>query len=92
MTSTAYPILYMATGMFSLTFLAGYLPTKLASRKRAMTMMTLIGAGLLVGAALIVILPEGMSILYGSIKATETANRYAGASLVFGFLVMLLID
>lgn len=62
-----------------------------------MTLLTLFGAGLLVGAALIVILPEGMSVLYKSVEGladmdSETINRYTGASLVFGFIVMLLID
>jgi solute carrier family 39 (zinc transporter), member 9 len=62
-----------------------------------MNLISLFGAGLLVGAALIVIVPEGMSVLYESMSEDEeadkeTINRYAGASLVFGFIVMLLID
>ena len=84
--------------MFVVTFLVGYLPTKLSAPERVMNLMALFGAGLLVGAALIVIVPEGMSVLYASQLESqgkvesEVVNRYVGASLVFGFIVMLLID
>ncbi|TNV79810.1 hypothetical protein FGO68_gene15252 [Halteria grandinella] len=91
----ACPILSMASSMFLVTFLVGYLPTKLSAPERVMNLIAIFGAGLLVGAALIVIVPEGMSVLYQSIGAsesTEAINRYVGASLVFGFIVMLLID
>ena len=54
----------MATSMFVVTFLFGYLPTKLSASQRIMNLISLFGAGLLVGAALIVIVPEGMSVLY----------------------------
>lgn len=91
-------ILLMASSMFVVTFLIGYLPTKLSAPERVMNLLALFGAGLLVGAALIVIVPEGMSVLYasqlesqGKIES-EVVNRYVGASLVFGFIVMLLID
>jgi hypothetical protein len=40
--------------------------------------------------------PEGMSVLYESLALSkadpEAVNRCVGASLVFGFIVMLLID
>jgi zinc transporter 9 len=90
-------ILLMTISMFVVTFIVGFLPTKMSGNERAMTLLTLFGAGLLVGAALIVILPEGMSVLYKSVEGladmdSETINRYTGASLVFGFIVMLLID
>ena len=54
----------MATSMFAVTFMVGYLPTKLTTTQRVMNLIQLFGAGLLVGAALIVIVPEGMSVLY----------------------------
>lgn len=58
----------MSVSMFVVTFFVGFLPTKMSGNERAMTLLTLFGAGLLVGAALIVILPEGMSVLYESLK------------------------
>jgi len=88
----------MAVSMFAVTFSVGYLPTKLSASARIMNLISLFGAGLLVGAALIVIVPEGMTVLYESMKSksegndAETINRYAGSSLVFGFIVMLVID
>lgn len=87
----------MAASMFIVTFLVGYLPTTLSTSLRVTNLIAIFGAGLLVGAALIVIVPEGMSVLYESHSKTpgvdsETINRYVGASLVFGFIVMLLID
>ena len=60
----ATQILFMATSMFAVTFMVGYLPTKLSASQRIMNLISLFGAGLLVGAALIVIVPEGMSVLY----------------------------
>ena len=63
-----------------------------------MNLLSLFGAGLLVGAALIVIIPEGMSVLYESLEKTEIVgklallNRYVGASLIAGFIVMLVVD
>lgn len=90
----------MASSMFAVTFAVGYLPTKLSASPRVMNLISLFGAGLLVGAALIVIVPEGMTVLFESMKSeskegennAEAINRYAGGSLVFGFIVMLIID
>ena len=103
-TQHATQILFMATSMFVVTFMVGYLPTKLSSSQRIMNLISLFGAGLLVGAALIVIVPEGMSVLYQSMQGeigstsdvkeekAEAINRYAGGSLIFGFIIMLIID
>jgi zinc transporter 9 len=57
----------MATSLFIVPFIFGYLPTKLAASKRIMTYISLFGAGLLVGAVLIIIVPEGVSVLYDSL-------------------------
>lgn len=56
----------MSIGMFVITFLMGYLPSKINTSKNVMDMISLYGAGLLVGAALIVIVPEGIEVLYDS--------------------------
>jgi zinc transporter 9 len=64
-----------------------------------MNLISIFGAGLLVGAALIVILPEGMYVLYkaqiGNSEGeavSEDINKYVGASLIVGFLMMLMLD
>ena len=104
----------MAVSMFLVTFTVGYLPTKMGAAPHIMNLISIFGAGLLVGAALIIIVPEGMSVLYQSMMTVPSAdslndlfandpkgdldekrellNRYVGASLIFGFTVMLLID
>jgi zinc transporter 9 len=52
--------------MFVTTFLFGYIPTKIKTSQRLMNLISIYGAGLLVGAALIVIVPEGMLVLFNS--------------------------
>lgn len=59
-------VILMALFMFVSTFLFGYVPTKIEASRRIMNLIAIFGAGLLVGAALIVIIPEGMLVLYQS--------------------------
>lgn len=58
----------MAGSMFAVTFVMGMLPAKLGANERVMNLISLFGAGLLVGAALIVIVPEGVNVLYESMS------------------------
>jgi solute carrier family 39 (zinc transporter), member 9 len=62
-------VILMSIGMFLITTAIGYLPTKLNTSQRIMNLIAIFGAGLLVGAALIVIVPEGMVVLYASLQA-----------------------
>jgi zinc transporter 9 len=63
--------------MFFLTFLFGFLPTKIQTSKRIMNLIAIFGAGLLVGAALEVIIPEGVITLIDSFKIDqETAHTH----------------
>ena len=96
----------MALGMFVITTIIGLLPSRIDADKRIMNLIAIYGAGLLVGAALIVIVPEGMVVLVSALKpqgkklpkgvtddeVNDQIAHYIGASLVFGFAVMLLID
>ncbi len=61
----------MAVTMFAGTFFVGYLPTKFKTSQKVMNLIAIFGAGLLVGAAIIVILPEGMLILFESLMIEE---------------------
>jgi hypothetical protein len=65
-------ILLMAVSLFLVTFTMGLLPTKLPAPPKVMNLISIFGAGLLVGAALIIIVPEGMSVLYQSMMTTNT--------------------
>lgn len=73
-----------------------------------MKIVSILGAGLLVGTSLVVIIPEGVKMLYGNAKVThigessteeshhhdETADfsKTIGLSLVLGFVFMMLVD
>ena len=57
--------------------------------------MSLYGCGLLVGVALIIIIPEGMVTLYEAKKNAPGGIKseiLIGMSLVFGFILMMVID
>jgi hypothetical protein len=65
----------MALFMFVSTFLIGFLPTKVKTSARWMNLIAIYGAGLLVGAAIIVILPEGMMVLFESMLNLDITNE-----------------
>ncbi len=67
MTNESMSIILMSVGMLVLTTIIGYLPSKINTSQRVMNLIAIFGAGLLVGAALIVIVPEGMVVLYASL-------------------------
>ena len=74
-----YEILIMANTMFLVTFLMGYLPSRLSNSKDFLKIITLYGAGLLVGAALIIIVPEGVTVLSDAVHdlAFESISKEA---------------
>jgi hypothetical protein len=114
--------LIMLVGSFAI----GLLPALIKASNRLMNLISIVGAGLLVGVALVVIIPEGMITLNEALLSKPVAvddelikvllrdtnltleqatqmhiptehtgvneTMYLGCSLVFGFLVMLLID
>ncbi len=59
----------MCLALFVTTFLLGYAPTLLHLTKRKSNLIAIFGAGLLVGAALEIIIPEGMTVLSQSIRS-----------------------
>jgi hypothetical protein len=73
--------------MFISTLGLGMLPQILKIDQKYMSLMSIYGGGLLVGAALIIIVPEGIKVLIGSYKKTslddediEAAEYLAGDS------------
>ena len=64
-------VVCLALFMFITTFAFGYLPTKLETSQRVMNLISIFGAGLLVGAALVVIVPEGMLVLFNSLNKED---------------------
>jgi len=55
-------LLYLSMAMFVGSFFAGLVPLFVVLPERRLAQLTLYGAGLLVGAALIVVVPEGMHV------------------------------
>jgi len=50
------------------TFFIGYTPSIIKQSKKSMNLLAIFGAGLLIGAALEIIVPEGMQVLNQSMN------------------------
>ncbi|XP_025409724.1 zinc transporter ZIP9-A [Sipha flava] len=92
--------------MLVASYLAGSVPLAMPMSEAKLELISLFGAGLLVGTALAVIIPEGIHSLYSTIVPHKTADNITveldfshvnfhsiiGVTLVLGFTLMLLID
>ncbi|KAJ2617526.1 hypothetical protein H4S08_000274 [Coemansia sp. RSA 1365] len=88
--------------MFAGSWVAGCVPLYVHMDQRKFSIMALFGAGLLIGAALAVILPEGVEALSKAMltkqqnkdtdELVESMNTTIGWSLVAGFCTMFLVD
>ncbi|WWC93817.1 hypothetical protein V866_000653 [Kwoniella sp. B9012] len=85
--------------MFIASFVVGSIPLwiKSATTGRRLKMISVLGMGLLVGAALTIIIPEGVSTLFDALPTEkrghdESAIHATGISLLLGFALMLLIE
>lgn len=86
--------------MFAGSWVAGCIPIYVRMNQSRFNLLALFGAGLLIGASLAVILPEGVETLSHSRLAKvkdldeelESINSTIGWSLVAGFCLMFLID
>ncbi|KAI9502098.1 Zinc/iron permease [Coemansia spiralis] len=82
--------------MFAGSWAAGCVPLYVRMDNRKFNLLALFGAGLLIGAALAVILPEGIETLSKASDSRrldlEAMNSTVGWSLVAGFSLMFLID
>ncbi|KZO96922.1 Zinc/iron permease [Calocera viscosa TUFC12733] len=91
----------MSTVMGVSSFAVGSLPLTFTFSHHRLKMLTTYGMGLLIGAALAVIIPEGIETLYDSLGAAGDAfnptplsdpGRVIAISLVLGFSVMLFVE
>ncbi|WVQ74961.1 hypothetical protein IAR50_004569 [Cryptococcus sp. DSM 104548] len=83
--------------MFAASFIVGSLPLwfKSATTGQRLQAISVLGMGLLVGAALTIIIPEGVATLYAALPqdgGSESATHATGISLLTGFSLMLLIE
>lgn len=94
MTGDGAMLIAMNALMFLGSFLPGYLPLALMSRASCsaanLHLISALGAGLLVGTALMVILPEGVVKLFSG--SVEHPEGYIGLSLAGGFVFMLIVE
>jgi solute carrier family 39 (zinc transporter), member 9 len=88
-------LLILSSIMAISSFLAGILPLSLSLSSRQLRIVTQLGSGLLIGTALIIIIPEGISTVYSSSQARDGhdgSHNKIGFGLITGFLLMYLID
>ncbi|KAG9662757.1 Zinc/iron permease, partial [Aureobasidium melanogenum] len=77
MWSGLFMLLVLSTIMTIASFLAGSLPLSFSLSQRQLRLTTAIGTGVLVGTALIVIIPEGIETLY---SAREVSHAHVARS------------
>ena len=90
-------VIFYSVSMFIASYAAGYLPLSFNLSERMIAYTSSLGAGLLIGTALAVIIPEGVNTLYKtndavSEQGSDLRHLYLGTALVSGFLLMLIID
>ncbi|ORX38492.1 Zinc/iron permease [Kockovaella imperatae] len=89
-------LLIQCVAMFAASLLVGSLPLmfKSAASGKRLKAISVFGMGILVGAALTIIIPEGVSTLYEALPASaeEGANMAIGFSLLAGFALMLCME
>ncbi|GAV08824.1 hypothetical protein RvY_18460 [Ramazzottius varieornatus] len=66
----------LALAMLVCSFLAGILPLLVNMSEEKLQFMTALGAGLLIGAALVVIIPEGVETVYSRSHSSESAGKH----------------
>ena len=64
MKNETFEMITMSATMFIITFFFGYLPSKMPLSKRSMNLVSIFGAGLLCGVSLLIIMPEGIEVVY----------------------------
>ncbi|KAL7422738.1 hypothetical protein Q5752_002030 [Cryptotrichosporon argae] len=91
-------LLGQSAAMFAASVACGSLPLLFKSRMsdRTLKCVSVFGMGILVGAALTIIIPEGVGTLYesldGGAEHDESTTMAIGLSLLTGFGLMLLIE
>ena len=91
----------MSLAMFLGTFLLGWLPIMIKAPEPIMNLISVFGAGMLVGAAIIVVIPEAIKVIIEATFDPELAKEEVipeetsfniGIAIVAGFSMMLMID
>ncbi|KAF9483523.1 ZIP-like iron-zinc transporter [Pholiota conissans] len=85
-------VLVMALVLGASTFIVGMLPLLYAFSKSHLERLTALGTGLLLGAALGVIIPEGIEATVEANSGEEVPTGRIAFCLVIGFTIMLFIE
>ncbi|GAA5903801.1 hypothetical protein JCM8208_006583 [Rhodotorula glutinis] len=89
-------LLALATGMAVATLLAAFAPLVVHLSPRTLTSVSELSVGILVGAALSIILPEGVAAVFENSSHDDGGHddnaTWIGAALLSGFLLMYLLD
>ncbi len=95
-------LIFFAILVFLLVFAFGYLPfiRKIASGPHILGRMTAMAGGFLIGAALLIALPEGFEVYLHAVEGGELSGRsgwmqpafVAGLAVLGGFLMMLILE
>ena len=89
-------VIALNVAIFFIFTLIGYLPTQLKGSQAKMAYLSVFSAGLIIGATLVVILPEGVALLSEQLsKENSQHDKFQvimGASLLGGFLLMAAFD
>lgn len=75
--------------MCVLTFVVGILPLAVTVKMEYMNKITIVGAGLLIGTALGVIIPEGTVVI---VKSSDAVEKVVAVCLISGFTMMLVVE
>ena len=93
-------VVLLSLVMFLGTSLLGWAPTWLNASKKTMNLISIFGAGMLVGAAIIVVIPEAVKVIIEATYDPKTSEEVVpesvafnmGTAIVVGFTIMLVID
>ena len=91
----------MSAIMFLSAYICGWLPTMCKASEKVMNLIGVFGAGMLVGAAIIVVIPEAVKVIieatfdpndpHGEVVSEDVAFNI-GTAIIAGFTIMLIID
>lgn len=80
--------------MGATSYLAGLAPLKIPLASKHLNLISVFSMGMLIGTSLVIVIPEGIDTLDESSSnlSHSVKSRYIGISLLFGFMIMYLID
>ncbi|XP_065321996.1 zinc transporter ZIP9-like isoform X2 [Gordionus sp. m RMFG-2023] len=93
MLTSFWKILFLSIIMFLTSYICGLVPLLINFSQKKLKQLTIFGAGILIGTALGIIIPEGIETLMLPIKdVSQNQSSLIGLSLISGFIFMLIVD